>query len=110
MLLNYRIAHAKEYHVPRGGQDTGGWEPFGNLVAVGEELNCSECISDERISKWAAAEGIKTFSTFPDSDKKYLTECVSRSFLASFRAKPYVSWERSHYIQAVESCGKQLRH
>jgi hypothetical protein len=111
VVLNYRIAHAQEYHAPRGGHDTGGWEPFVNLLVAGEQLNCSECISDERISKWAAAQTIKSLSPdYPDADKKFMTRCVSRSFLANFRAKPYVSWERDHWIQAGQSCRKQLGH
>ena len=109
VVLNYRIAHAQEYHMPRGGQDTGGWEPFGNLLS--SELNCSECFSDERILKWAATQTIKSLSpNYPDADKKFMTGCVSRSFLANFRAKPYVGWKRDHWIRALNSCLKQLGH
>ena len=104
-VLDYRIAHAKEYHVPRGGHDTGGWEPISTLPAV---VDCSACISDDRILNWAAARALKSLSPdFSDADKKSRTECISRSFLANFRAKPYVGLEREHWFQAVESCRKQ---
>jgi hypothetical protein len=87
IVLDYRIAHAKEYNSPRGGQDTEGWLPLTNLLLG--PLNCSECISDERILKWATAQTTKSVApNYPDADKKFMTECVSRSFLANFRAKP----------------------
>lgn len=108
MMLNYRIAHAKEYHGPwAGAEERGVWQHFGNLVLG---VDCSECISDERISKWAAAEAMKNFVRYPDADKKYLTECVSRTFLSSFRAKPYLGSAVAYRNGAMESCGKQLRH
>ncbi len=110
IVLNYRIAHAKEYQLPWMEERTRGWEPFVNLL-LGEKLNCSECFSDEKILKWAAAQTMKSLApNYPDADRKFMTDCVSRSFLANFRAKPYVGLERDHWIRALESCGKQLRH
>jgi len=109
IVLDYRIAHAKEYHAPRGGHDTGGWLPLTTLLLG--PLNCSECISDERILKWATAQTIKSLApNFPDADKKFMTGCVSRSFLANFRAKPSLGSERDNWILAGQSCRKQLGH
>jgi len=108
IVLDYRIAQAQEYHAPRG-HDTGGWLPLTTLLLG--PLNCSECISDERILKWATAQTIKSLApNYPDADKKFMTGCVSRSFLSNFRAKPSLGLERDHWIGAFNSCLKQLTH
>jgi hypothetical protein len=110
IVLDYRIAHVKEYfEVPRNSQGTGGWMPLTTLIGVGEELNCSECIS-EKTSKWAEDTALRSTSTYSDSDKKFMTACVSKNFVANFRAKPYLSVYQQLYAQALQSCLKQLKH
>jgi hypothetical protein len=107
-VLSYRIAHAKEYHVTQGVQDTRNYEPISNILAL---VDCTECISDEKILKWAADQTLKTLApNYPEPGKKFMTDCVPRNFLANFRAKPYVGEERDHWIRALESCTKQLNH
>jgi hypothetical protein len=110
IVLKYRIAHANEYHVPRGGHDDGGWWPLTTLLLG--PLDCSECISDERVSNWAAARVLKGLMPgWTDADKKFMTACVSRTFIASFRAKPtnLASVDRGLWQQAWWTCVKQLR-
>lgn len=108
IVLDYRIAHAKEYHGSVESR-SGDWLPLTNLMLG--PLNCSECISDERVTNWVAARTLKSLApNYPAADKQFLTACVSRSFLASFRAKPNLGLERDFFIQAMESCSKQLRH
>lgn len=116
VVLDYRIAHVKEYYeVPRNSrhpaleQGTGGWMPLTTLI-LGKELNCSECIS-EKTAKWAAEQALKSTATWDsDSDKRYMTACVSKNFVANFRAKPYVSVYQELYAQALQSCLGQLKH
>jgi len=109
IVLSYRIAHAKEYRGSVAASErAGSWPPLTTLL-VGP-LNCSECISDERISNWAAARELKSLSSdFADADKKFLTACVSKSFLASFHAKPNLGSAQALFNEAGSSCLKQLR-
>jgi len=50
VLLEYRIAHASQYHALRGGQDDGGFRPIGSLIAL-RELPCPGCLDSAKTDK-----------------------------------------------------------
>jgi hypothetical protein len=112
IVLSYRIAHAKEYRGTLPGSEPDartGWLPLTTLLLG--PLDCSECISDERISNWAAARELKgLIGDWADADKNFLTTCVAKSFLASFRAKPSLGLAPALFNEAGSSCWKQLGH
>jgi hypothetical protein len=110
MVLRHRIAHAKEYYsAPGNPQATGGWTPFPGLIIIGQEFKCSECISDDRITKWASSQAVKGLpAAATEADKKLFGECVAKNFLTTFRANPYLVWEKGLYNKSLEDCRKQL--
>jgi hypothetical protein len=113
-VYNYRVAHP-EGLTPFGHCATGGGcgvtEPLGNLVAVGK-LDCTDCLDDEKVMKWAARETDSYMTIMiankqiTDAKLKQMEVCVGQQFLARFPAKPYPISIKAVENEALEACGK----
>lgn len=98
LVLNYRITHPNDTTTSHSVATLGQTQPspFVNLL-VGDKLDCSDCISDERITTWVTSSSHAGPS---------LIACISRTMSASLRAKPYVGEIQQLYNLAVTSCNK----
>ena len=95
-VLDYRIAHAGETATP---------SPLINVIAIGK-LDCSKCLTDEKLTKWASEQMRIHNAALPAAQVKTFYDCVTRTFVTSFKGNRYVSDVRRVYNQAVVACNK----
>jgi hypothetical protein len=107
MVLDFRIAHPEAKVGAEGGR--GVFPAPLNTLLTTEMLYCTECISDDRLTKWAqSAVKASLGKRFPEDKTQATAECAAKNFLVNFRAKPYLIDEPTVWALSVGPCEKTI--
>jgi hypothetical protein len=110
MVFNYRVTHPNLG--PRPSHETADLvagtpappEAFSNIIP---KLDCSKCISEERITKWVTDSIRKSVSGYSEPQVKAITACTARTLINDLQAKPEMGdIGRARYGAALVACTK----
>ncbi len=105
IVLDYRIAHAGEtVSVPnalRGSVVTP--PPLINVIGAGN-LNCSQCLTDDRIMKWVAEQARPGLTGVSPARSQKIIDCASKAMATRLKAQPDLQLVRPFYDQALVAC------
>ena len=77
-------------------------------VNIMTKLDCRQCVSEERITKWVTEEAQRSLANgWSEAQVKAITECTARTLIGDLRSKPELGdIVRDRYNSALSACAK----
>jgi hypothetical protein len=99
MVHDYRIKHPEDVN-----ERTGRPAPIPNIMT---KLDCRQCVSDERITKWVTEEAQRSLANgWSGAQVKAITECTARTLIGDLRSEPEFGDIAKRYNLALSTCTK----
>jgi hypothetical protein len=101
-VFDYRITHVNDVsNGPKGKTPS----PLVNVIGSAK-LDCSQCLPDDKIMKWAADTVRSGMVGVAPARSQTIADCVGKGMATGFKAQPYLYLVQSLYNQTVLACNK----